>query len=533
MQLLTFVSLASKMKVWCDKAADAIKVWEETKVLHMAAKVIQKSWKKFIRSLKLKQAAVIRQKLSHCEWRVLMWYRCTKRKMQAQLLRTFFKDFAVQQVAYIMFTFRYRVVRVQRMVRSFLQCKRARKQVLEKLWYKLEKKVSSSEESAFKKRKNSVIPALGSKLEAASSRFEAMERLMKKKNKDVAEVAFGVNGGQDESNLLAATSTMVETTPKGVDLNTMRFLIRVHLEEERMHHTAHAADFLEEQRSAPLVNEDHARALLAGELLHVEANTERKWPVFPLFRGCRDWCKGIKNGKLAPGMQRFFMTIEEAIKDKEAVEQRVEERKINEYKMLIANRFEAIEEGDEEGDEEDGGGGDEESEEDEAMTPEEEAAENEELAKKYETTAMEIQEYREMFQLVDLDHGGSIDAEEFGQLLSLLGMEKSEEEIQEMVDKIDTTGQGEVFFPDFARAMKSDRPSPQYTMEMVMESFKLFNKGMAVGVILKNQLCKGLMSYKGKWSEEEAENALHDAGLNQMEIDYSSYVKVMFQLSKG
>ncbi|GMH96138.1 hypothetical protein TL16_g13275, partial [Triparma laevis f. inornata] len=205
----------------------------------------------------------------------------------------------------------------------------------------------------------------------------------------------------------------------------------------------------------------------------------------------------------------------------------------------------------------------EDSEEEEVMTPEEEQAENEELAEMFDTTAKEVQEFREMFQLVDLDHGGSIDAGEFSQLLSLLGMEKSEEEIQEMVDKIDTTGEHEVFFPDFVRALKSDRPNPNYTESMVLSSFKFFSRveralksdrpnpnytesmvlssfkffsrvergdPLKSGVILKTQLSKGLMSYKGKWNEEQAENALHDAGLNQMELDYSTYVSIMFQL---
>ena len=167
------------------------------------------------------------------------------------------------------------------------------------------------------------------------------------------------------------------------------------------------------------------------------------------------------------------------------------------------------------------------------MTPEEEMAQNAELAQKFDTTSNEIQEFREMFQLVDLDHGGSIDAEEFGKLLSLMNMEKSDEEIQEMVDKIDTTGEGEVFFPDFVRALKSDRPNPKYTEEMVLEAFNLFAKGMPKGVILKTQLSQGLMSYKGKWSEEQAENALHDAGISQMEIDFSTYVNIMFQLCKA
>ena len=141
-----------------------------------------------------------------------------------------------------------------------------------------------------------------------------------------------------------------------------------------------------------------------------------------------------------------------------------------------------------------------------------------------------------MFQLVDQDHGGSIDAGEFKQLLGMLGMEKSDEEIQEMVDKIDTTGEGEVFFPDFVRALKQDRPDPNYTEAMVLDAFKFFSKTrgnpLKPGIILKNQLSQGLMSYKGKWSLEQAENFLHDAGLNQMELDYFTYVSIMFQLCR-
>ncbi|GMI04318.1 hypothetical protein TrVE_jg9451 [Triparma verrucosa] len=520
-KLLVQVVLASYSKAWIENSRGALEKWNEQKVFHAAARTIQRKWKKFIRALKLVNSLLIRQRLAHCEWRVIMWYKCTKRKMQAQLLRTFFTDFAVQQVAYIIYTFRYRVVRVQRMIKSFLACKKARKLVLEKMWLRMEKRVTD-EESAFKKRKNSVIPALGEKLQSASKRFNIIENNMRKKNKNFQlDMLSGSRAEMQDID----SSAMNECTPKGVEIKTMRFLIRTHLEEQRMMHTERAAAILLEQQSAPTVTEDHAKQLLAGTLLHVEAQVNRVWPVFSLFKG---------------GKQRFFDQIEEAIRDKETVENRVRERKDMEYQMLLANRYEMIEEGDEEESEEgeEGEGSGEESE-DEAMTLEEEQAQNQELAVKFETTAKEVQEFREMFQLVDLDHGGSIDAGEFSQLLSLLGMEKSEEEIQEMVDKIDTTGEHEVFFPDFVRALKSDRPEPSYTEAMVLSSFEFFSRvdprssPLKSGTILKTQLSKGLMSYKGKWNLEQAENALHDAGLNQMELDYSTYVSIMFQLCKA
>ena len=46
---------------------------------------------------------------------------------------------------------------------------------------------------------------------------------------------------------------------------------------------------------------------------------------------------------------------------------------------------------------------------------------NEEVAERTGASLSEVCEYREIFQLVDLDGGGSIDGEELGELMDLLG----------------------------------------------------------------------------------------------------------------
>jgi len=68
-------------------------------------------------------------------------------------------------------------------------------------------------------------------------------------------------------------------------------------------------------------------------------------------------------------------------------------------------------------------------------------------------SAAEIAEYREIFSLVDLDHGGTIDVEELEQLMDLLGMNVTEDEVLEMIQEIDTTGTDEVSFADFVRVV--------------------------------------------------------------------------------
>ena len=71
---------------------------------------------------------------------------------------------------------------------------------------------------------------------------------------------------------------------------------------------------------------------------------------------------------------------------------------------------------------------------------------NEEVVERTGASLAEVKEYREIFQLVDLDGGGSIDDEELGELMDLLGMNATKEEVNTMLNEIDSTGTGEVFF---------------------------------------------------------------------------------------
>ena len=51
---------------------------------------------------------------------------------------------------------------------------------------------------------------------------------------------------------------------------------------------------------------------------------------------------------------------------------------------------------------------------------------------------VEITELREIFELVDVDKGGSIDCDELGKLLTILGMNLSHAEVDSLIALIDT-----------------------------------------------------------------------------------------------
>ena len=77
-----------------------------------------------------------------------------------------------------------------------------------------------------------------------------------------------------------------------------------------------------------------------------------------------------------------------------------------------------------------GSGGEEEAAEQsevERLKLEQESADNKRIALELGVPLLEVSEFRETFNLVDRDHGGSIDEDELAELMELLGMHKSKE----------------------------------------------------------------------------------------------------------
>jgi len=84
----------------------------------------------------------------------------------------------------------------------------------------------------------------------------------------------------------------------------------------------------------------------------------------------------------------------------------------------------------------------------------------------------EVAEFQEIFNLVDVDHGGSISKDELRQLMHTLGLKPSQEEIDAMVSEIDQDGNGEIDFDEFVTVM-SRKAQPSYTPEQVKAAFRV------------------------------------------------------------
>ncbi|CAK9059439.1 unnamed protein product [Durusdinium trenchii] len=99
-------------------------------------------------------------------------------------------------------------------------------------------------------------------------------------------------------------------------------------------------------------------------------------------------------------------------------------------------------------------------------------ASSSESAKKHPNLSDEdLQEFQEIFNLVDTDRGGSIGTEELARLMDTLGIRTSPEELKLMVSEIDENGNGEIDFEEFVQVM-CRKVNTDYTADEVRKAFK-------------------------------------------------------------
>ncbi len=97
-------------------------------------------------------------------------------------------------------------------------------------------------------------------------------------------------------------------------------------------------------------------------------------------------------------------------------------------------------------------------------------------------TAEEEKEFREIFNLVDKDKGGSISKKELSQLMQTLGINADENEINLMINEIDKNNNNEIEFEEFVAVM-SRKVQATYTADEVKAAFKVFEAGAQPGFV--------------------------------------------------
>lgn len=138
----------------------------------------------------------------------------------------------------------------------------------------------------------------------------------------------------------------------------------------------------------------------------------------------------------------------------------------------------------------------------------------------YGLSAAEVKEFRELFNLLDKDGGGSISKDELAELMSTLGIKATPEEVEMMVREVDEDGSGEIDFGEFCRVM-GRRVDVPYTSSEVKAAFKaLAGQDAPADHVKATDLVGVMQAYAGEALPPEKLKEL----LSQLEPDANGYV---------
>jgi len=143
-------------------------------------------------------------------------------------------------------------------------------------------------------------------------------------------------------------------------------------------------------------------------------------------------------------------------------------------------------------------------------------------------TKEEEKEFREIFNLVDRDRGGSISKAELAQLMDTLQINASQQEIDLMINEIDRDGDGEIQFGEFVAVM-SRKVAATYTAEEVKQAFKVFEGSAPSGLIRLDDLERALTVYGAdRLTQEQVADLLAQIETNGAGMfNYNDYVNLM------
>ncbi|GFP85821.1 calmodulin-like protein 11 [Phtheirospermum japonicum] len=135
----------------------------------------------------------------------------------------------------------------------------------------------------------------------------------------------------------------------------------------------------------------------------------------------------------------------------------------------------------------------------------------------------QIVEFQEAFSLFDKDGDGCITIEELATVIRSLDQNPSEEELQDMINEVDSDGNGTIEFAEFLNLMANKLKETDAEAEL-KEAFKVFDKDQN-GYISANEV---MINLGEKLTDEEVAQMISEADLDgDGQVNYDEFVKMM------
>jgi len=127
-----------------------------------------------------------------------------------------------------------------------------------------------------------------------------------------------------------------------------------------------------------------------------------------------------------------------------------------------------------------------------------------------ELSEAQIEEYRDAFKLFDADGDGTISVQELETVMKSLGLQASQQELQQMMTEADEDGSGSIEFEEFLNMMKKKMKENENSIEDVKAAFKVFDQN-GDGFISSQELKNVMMTLGEVLSEEEIQEMIREA----------------------
>ncbi|CAM1311893.1 Uncharacterised protein g5829 [Pycnogonum litorale] len=138
----------------------------------------------------------------------------------------------------------------------------------------------------------------------------------------------------------------------------------------------------------------------------------------------------------------------------------------------------------------------------------------------------QVAEFREAFMLFDKDEDGRITSAELGVVMRSLGQRPTENELRDMVNEVDTDGNGTIEFNEFLQMM-SKKMKDTDNEEELKEAFRVFDKNND-GFISASELRHVMTNLGEKLTDEEVEEMIKEADLDgDGLVNYDEFVTIL------
>ncbi|XP_045498108.1 calmodulin-A-like isoform X2 [Colias croceus] len=144
----------------------------------------------------------------------------------------------------------------------------------------------------------------------------------------------------------------------------------------------------------------------------------------------------------------------------------------------------------------------------------------------YGLTEEQVAEFKEAFMLFDKDEDGTITIAELGVVMRSLGQRPTETELRDMVKEVDQDGNGTIEFNEFLQMMSKKMRGADGEDEL-REAFRVFDKNND-GLISSVELRHVMTNLGERLSEEEVDDMIREADLDgDGMVNYDEFVTIL------